>query len=84
MRSGGRRGGGVSDGGGWTEQTSEQGQAAGQAPREGSLLPIPSARNNWLERVRLTRQHEGEEKTRPYRKFRLKGDGRRPGSAAKR
>ncbi len=40
-------------------------------PQKGTLSPIPNARNGRLEGVRLTQQHEGEEKTRPYRKFQV-------------
>jgi hypothetical protein len=72
MRCGGRVGGGVSEGGGWTEQSFGAGGAAGQAPREGSRLPIPNERNGWLEGARHPQQHEREARMRPYRESRLR------------
>ena len=48
------------------------GGSARQAPREG--LPIPNARNGWLEGLQFTQQHEGEETTRRYRTFRIRDD----------
>src|SRR5262249_44075634 len=45
----------------------------GSRPGTPRRLPMiySECANGWLESARLTQQHEGEEKMRPYRKFRL-------------